>query len=317
VTRRTFQLPEFVQNKVRLAGAEAWLRDLPGLIADLEREWSIVVGETLHGGSEAFVAEATMADGTPAVLKVLVPRSEDVALYEMTALRLANGEGCARLYRADEARGAMLIERLGRMLFDLNLPLERRLEIMCDTASRVWRPAHDAGFPTGAEKGRWLIDFINRMWDETGRPCSERAVAYGIACAERRIAAHDDDRAVLVHGDVHQWNTLEAAIGGPAHVGAPLQAHAFKLIDPDGLLAEPEYDLGVLLREDPVELMQGDAMERARWLADRTGLNATSIWEWGAAERVSTGLLCYAMEIEPAGSDMLKAGEYVAATPPT
>lgn len=33
--------------------------------------------------------------------------------------------------------------------------------------------------------------------------------------------------AVLVHGDVHQWNALEAKQG-------------FKLVDPDGLLAEAD-----------------------------------------------------------------------------
>ena len=31
-----------------------------------------------------------------------------------------------------------------------------------------------------------------------------------LACARRRTEAHDDERAVLVHGDVHQWNALEA-----------------------------------------------------------------------------------------------------------
>jgi streptomycin 6-kinase len=272
-------------------------------VDSLEREWSISVGQTLDGGSEALVAEATMANGTPAVLKVLVPHSDDGARFEIAALRLADGQGCARLYRADDARGAMLLERLGRTLVDLDLPVERRLAIMNDTVSRVWRPAHGAGFPTGAEKGRWLIDFIVRMWDETGRPCSERAVSYAIACAERRIAAHDDERSVLVHGDVHQWNTLEADGGG------------FKLIDPDGLLAEREYDLGVLMRGDPVELVQDGPAERAHWLARRSGLSATAIWEWGAVERVSTGLLCHAMEIQPAASEFLEAAETVAAIP--
>jgi streptomycin 6-kinase len=299
---RPLQISQLLRNKVRLDGAEAWLRDLPALVADLEREWSITVGRALENGHEAFVAEATMEDGTPAVLKVLVPRSDEIDRNEMTALRLADGEGCARLYRSDEATGAMLIERLGRMLFDLHLPLERRLAIMCDAASRVWRPASDSGLPTGAEKGRWLIDFIRRMWEETARPCSEPAVAYAIACAERRIAAHDDERAVLVHGDVHQWNTLEAGDG-------------FKLIDPDGLLAEAEYDLGLLMRGDPVELMQGDPMDRARWLAARTGLAESAIWEWGAVERVSSGLLCHAMEMQPEAHEMLEAAEHVVASP--
>ena len=299
MTLPRLQIPEALRTHVRVAGADAWLRDLPALVADLERAWSMTVGRTLEGGHEAFVAEATLADGTSAVLKILVPRSDDVR-HEITALRLAGGEGCAQLYQADEGAAAMLIERLGRMLADLDIALEQRLRIMCDAAARVWRPAPDSGLPTGAAKGRWLVDYITRTWEEAGRPCSERAVAYAIECAERRIAAHDEARAVLVHGDVHQWNTLEAGDG-------------FKLIDPDGLLAEPEYDLGVLLRGDPVELMQGDPTERARWLADRTGLDATAAWEWGAVERVSSGLTCYRLEMQAEARQFLDAAEYVTA----
>jgi streptomycin 6-kinase len=245
-------------------------------------------------------------------LKLLIPRYDEVAVNEIKVLRLADGHGCARLYRDDSSRFAMLLERLGRSLFDLQLPMAWRHEILADTAMAVWRPAPDAGLPTGAQKGRWLIDYILALWDEIDRPCSRRAVDYAIACAERRIAAHDDERSVLVHGDVHQWNTLEAT--PPATVGAP-PAAAFKLVDPDGLLADAEYDLGILLREDPVELMQRDPMERAHWLAARTGRDATAIWEWGAVERVSTGLLCTKLDMQPGGRDMLAAAELAAGVP--
>jgi streptomycin 6-kinase len=74
---------------------------------------------------------------------------------------------------------------------------------------------------------------------------------------------------VLVHGDVHQWNALRAGGG-------------FKLVDPDGLLAEAEYDLGVIMREDPQCLIHGDPRNRSRWLARRCGLDETAIWEWRA-----------------------------------
>ena len=144
------------------------------------------------------------------VLKLMIPRAGDHARNEITVLRLAAGDGCARLLRADEARGALLLERLGRPLEQLALPLVRRHEILCATAARVWRPASGCGLPTGADKGRWLGDFITAAWLELDRPCSERAVEHALACAARRVAAHDDERAVLVHGDVHQWNVLEA-----------------------------------------------------------------------------------------------------------
>lgn len=104
---------------------------------------------------------------------------------------------------------------------------------------------------------------------------------------------------MLVHGDVHQWNTLVAGDG-------------FKLVDPDGLLAEAEYDMGVVMREDPVELLCGDPHERARWLARRTSLDATAIWEWGVVERVSTGLLGTMVGLQPVGHQMLAAADRIA-----
>lgn len=258
------EIPAVVRSKALLAGAAQWLDDLPELIASLERQWSITVGRPYGDATEAFVAEATLQDRTPAVLKLLVPRDGEAARNEITVLRLANGEGCARLLREDAAQGALLLERLGPSMHELGLPIGQRHEILCSAAARLWRPAPGCGLPTGAQKGRWLVDFITMSWPELGRPCSERAIDYALACAARRIKAHNDERAVLVHGDVHQWNALAAT-------------HGFRLVDPDGLLAEAEYDMGILMREDPLELLHGDPRERARWLAARTGLDASAI----------------------------------------
>lgn len=293
------QVPEIVRQKVLAVGAEVWLDDLPLLVASLEQEWGIAVGAAYSDSTEAFVAEAICEDGTPAVLKLLVPRSSDAAEHEVTVLRLTGGEGCVRLLREDAVRGALLLERLGRSLYQLGLPIRRRHEILCSTATRVWRPAPDCGLPTGAEKGRWLADFITATWQELDHPCSERAIDYALACAGRRVDAHRDERAVLVHGDVHQWNALEARDG-------------FKLVDPDGLLAEPEYDLGIIMREDPLDLLEGDPHERARWLAARTGSDPTAIWEWGVVERVSTGLLGTRVGLQPVGGQMLAVADGVA-----
>lgn len=291
-------VPTAVRNKALVAGAGAWLDALPEIIEDLELEWDLPVGRSFAGATEAFVAEAVLADGTGAVLKLIVPRAGDAAANEIMAVRLAGGEGCVGLFRHDEPRGALLLERLGRPLEALGLPLRRRLEILYSTAARVWRPAPGCGLPTGADKGRWLVEFIVSKWQGLGHPCSERAIDHALACAERRIAAHDGERAVLVHGDVHQWNALEADGG-------------FKLVDPDGLLAEPEYDLGILMREDPLDLLRGDARERAWWLAELSALDADAIWEWGVVERVSTGLLCTEIDLQPVGRQMLDVADRV------
>ena len=296
---RMIKVPNVVRNKAIVLGAEDWLEDLSSLIIELEDRWKITVGPSMEGGTESYVAEAVGEDGAQVVLKLLIPRENEAAAHEIKVLQIADGKGCVELIKSDEAMGALLLERLGPTLHDLSLSIGERHEILCATVERLWRPAPDSGLQTGAEKGRWLIQFILELWEKLNHPCSERVVDQAVSCAENRIASHDPEKAVLVHGDVHQWNALQSSDG-------------FKLIDPDGLLAEAEYDLGILMREDPIELLDGDPRERARWLARRCSLNATAIWEWGVVERVSTGLLCTQIDLQPLGIDMLRTAEQLA-----
>jgi len=295
------KVPDVVRNKAIAADAEDWLKNLPELIRDLEARWSIEAGPSIEGGTESYVTEAVGEDGSELVLKLLIPRGGNAASNEIKVLSIANGKGCVELLMSDESLGALLMERLGPTLHDLALPIGERHEILCAAVEQLWRPAPDSGLPSGAEKGEWLIQFILKLWEELNNPCSERVIDHALACAANRIAGHAPERAVLVHGDVHQWNALRANDG-------------FKLVDPDGLLAEAEYDLGILMREDPFELLTGDPHERSRWLARRCNLDATAIWEWGVVERVSTGLLCTQVGLQPAGRDMMIAAEHIAAS---
>jgi streptomycin 6-kinase len=251
--------------------------------------------------SEAFVAEASLGDGTPAVLKLLIPQDSASARHEITMLRLAGGQGCVGLLRDDAERDALLLERLGTSLYELGLPLSERLEILVTTVATAWRPAAGSGLPTGAERARGHIDFVTTQWEELDHPCTEAAVDHALACAVRRMSAHDDGRAVLVHGDAHQLNALQ--VPGRA---------TFKLVDPDGLLAEAECDLGVMMRNDPMELLDGDPWSRAHWLAERCGLDATAIWEWGVVERATSGLRCSRIDLQPLGRQMLMVADRIA-----
>jgi DHA2 family multidrug resistance protein-like MFS transporter len=52
------------RSKALAVGAAGWIEDLPKLVAGLERDWRITVGRPYEGGTEAFVARATLGDGT-------------------------------------------------------------------------------------------------------------------------------------------------------------------------------------------------------------------------------------------------------------
>ena len=86
---RSIQIPpEFVRTQREVNGEAglAWLSRLPELIAECEREWSLVVGPPLLPLSYNYVAPAVRAGGTAAILKACYPSRE---LYsEAAALRL-------------------------------------------------------------------------------------------------------------------------------------------------------------------------------------------------------------------------------------
>jgi streptomycin 6-kinase len=246
----------------------------------------------LHGGHSAFVAEATTSDGTPAVLKVGVPANSTQLRCEATVLRLADGDGCAQVFRADLDRDALLLERLGPALFEVVADPAARHDTLCDLATRLWRPVgDDVDLPTGADRARAYGELMPRLWHLTGRTCSQATIDDAVDCAERRRRAHDDRFAVLVHGDVHDANALAAGDG------------TFKLIDPDGLRAEPACDLGTILRCSPD--FGDDLRARAARIALRSGIDATAIWEWGTIYRVIGGLHSRRVGFQPFGDQLL------------
>lgn len=287
-------LPPEVHRKVQGLGprGQQWLADLPGVVEALASTWAIVIGASRGGGSGGYVADVRLADGTPAVLKVAIPdglEGHPPFARELETLRAAAGRGYVRVLRADEAARAMLLERLGRPLSGLGLPVEAQVDAVAETLGRAWRqPPEALQLPTGAEQAAFLAGFIRRTWEELHEPCPRDVVDEAVRFASSRRAAFDPAAAVLIHADAHPDNILEDPDG---------PSGSFRLIDPEGLLSEPAHDLAICLRDWTGELLAGDprslGLEWCRRLGDRAGVPAGPIWEWAFIERVSTGLfLC-------------------------
>jgi streptomycin 6-kinase len=290
VVSHEFRVPEPVLQKVRALGTlgEQWLRDLPALIADVEREWAVEIGDALDGGTGAYVAPAAFSDGTDAIIKFAIPdglEGHSVFARELQILLLAGGRPYVRVLRADEERRILVLERLGCPLEMLGLPVEAQIDAIAATLAEGWRRV-DPSPPlrTGAEQAAFLHEFVASRWNALGRPCSSRVADRALHYAKTRRDAFDAAQAVLVHGDAHPANVLEA-------LDAPGE---FRLIDPDGMVSEPAHDAGLPLRDWSAELLAGDPVARGRaWCArmsERAGVDPQAMWEWAFLERVSSGL---------------------------
>jgi streptomycin 6-kinase len=310
-------VPAFVRKRVLHLGqrGERWLAELPGVIAQLERAWSITVGRALAGGTGSFVAPAQTTEGGDAILKIAIP--EVGFADELRVLESAQGHGYVRLLAADREREAMLLEELGPPMASLALAPERQIRVLCQMLRQAWQAPRPAGLlvTPGDEKAGQLFRLVSHQWEELDHPCSERVVNEALRYAERRAAAFDLERCVVVHGDPHPWNALQAL--------APREGAeaGFVFVDPVGFLADPAYDLGVVLRDWCTQLLATADAKAAAALAHRycallsaqTGVEETAIWEWGFLERVSSGLYCLELGIEELGWPFLQTADMLSA----
>jgi streptomycin 6-kinase len=303
------EIPAWVRQKAEHRGevGVAWLQVLPEIIEQLESRWSVVTGTPFKGATEGYVAPAVCSDGTEAVVKVTIP---DADLQEkVDVLVAADGRGYVKLLNHDVVLGAMLQERLGVSLLDEGLSPERQIEILCATLAQAWRVTskEPVTVTDAAFKSVQLSEMIERLARELNHGLSSRVVDHALAYAERRRGAADPARCVVAHGDPHAGNALRVR---SARHGAE---SGFVFVDPDAFVAEPEYDLGVILRDWSAEILDGDgpvvAHRYCALLADASGFDGAAIWEWGFVERVSTGLYLLSFGAEEPARAFLDTAE--------
>lgn len=239
--------------------------------------WSLQAGEPVGAGTASLTVRARTAAGTPAVLKIAVP--DPLFGRPVRTLLAACGRGRVRVLARDVSRNAVLLESLGPPLDRAGLTPEQQLIVLADTLRLAWavpRPAGPDG--TAVDKAGSLAQLVTGLWEERGRPCGERVVTEALVYAQRRSAAFEPERCVVVHGDPAPQNLLQAPTSRPgAETG-------FLFVDLDGFVGDPAYDLGVALRDWSLQLLAGDPVPLARrycrLLASRSGMDEAAIWEW-------------------------------------
>jgi streptomycin 6-kinase len=280
-----------VPAAVRARAEPGWLAALPERVASLCERWSLELGDPYGGATGSFVARATTAGGTPAVLKIALP--DTVSRNEIRFLVGAAGAGYARVLAHDELQDAVLLEALGPSLAEAGLPPEEQLSRIADTLLLAWNVAPLAGADAkrAEAKAEGLAALARETWKRVGEPCSAGAVELAEVCAARRAAAFEPAALVTAHGDPHPGNTLLRLVGS-GDLGVAIRDWSFQLA------AAPE----------PCRLLR----DYAELLAARTGEDATAIWEWGYLERVATGLYALDSGLPDFGRRLLAAADTLA-----
>lgn len=253
----------------------AWLARLPDAVTELAERWQLSIGDRFDGeGDASWVAPVVRRDGSAAVLKLGMPHME--AEHEAQGLRFWNGHPTVRLFEADDALGAMLLERCepGTPLRDLGEP-DQDL-VLASLLPRMWKtlPAGHPFRPLSAMIEQWIAETLTQQaaWDEEELP---RA---GIDMFRRLLDSRPT--AVLLATDLHAGNVLRA------------QREPWLVIDPKPFVGDSAYDatqhllncpgrlgadpLGTITRY--AGLLNLDADRVRRWLFARLAAEPREHW---------------------------------------
>ena len=203
----------------------AWLARLGDIIAELRGRWSLTLGAPFDGeGSCAWVAPASRADGSAAVLKVAMPHMEGER--EIDGLRAWDGDPTVRLLHADDALGAMLLERCEPGDALRTLPEPEQDVVLAGLLRRLWRAVPSAATfrPLSAMLAHWSRETLAdaERWADAG--LVREGLALFAALPESAPAR------VLLATDLHAGNVLRA------------RREPWLVIDPKPFVGDPAYD---------------------------------------------------------------------------
>jgi streptomycin 6-kinase len=208
---------------------EQWINELPQIIWQLEKLWSIDVGDPFPSIEFNYVAVATTSKGEATVVKIGPPFDDTEIFSEAVWLRSMKGAGAIRLLAEDRSRRAILIERAipGKHLAELFSGNElEAIEPAIDVLRRIIR-IHNGAMSEVIDLDDWF-DGLRRS-SKSAFPRDYTVKALDFYDRLRRV-----DRFYL-HGDFHPGNIVSAS------------RSPYLAIDPKGIVGPVGYDIAVFL----------------------------------------------------------------------
>jgi streptomycin 6-kinase len=211
---------------------------------ELVARWQLTLGEQYPRGAAGVAYKVELADGTPAVLKLIDRHRE--AEQEADALERWGGDGAVRLLDRTEDGLAILMERAEPGTPLSRLTTEEAMDVLVGLLPRLWKSGD--GFHTVEEEiEHWELDGdLLRLADELAGSQGER---------------------VLTSQDLHGDNVLAA------------QREPWLAIDPKPLAAEREFQAAPILRSSELGHSRRELLYRLDRLAE-LGLDRERMIGW-------------------------------------
>ncbi len=257
---------QLIVNCRKSAERTAWLNNLPAMVAELTKRWSLQVGSPFDHASVtcSWVASVIRTDGTPAVMKLGMPHMEGA--HEIQGLRFWNGDPTVQLLEADDELGAMLIEccQPGDML--RSEPESAQDVVITSLLKRLWRkPISFEAMHQFRHLSAMLADWRRETLADVEQWPDEGLVREGLRVMESLSKPSCTD--TILATDLHAGNVLRA------------RREPWLVIDPKPFVGDAVYDLVQHLHNCEARL-HASPMELVNHLADLAEVDRERLQLW-------------------------------------
>ncbi len=253
-----------------MADLETWRATVPALVADCAERWQLTVGDAYPAGAAGHALRVELADGSPAVLKLIYPHRESE--HEADALTLWAGDGAVRLLDRDDARGAVLLERCQPGAALDSVGPDAALDVLIGLLPRLWTPAGEP-FHTLADEAGWWLSYLPERWEQCGRPFERRLLDAAIDALSGLAPSQGEQ--VLVNQDLHAGNVLSA------------EREPWLVIDPKPLLGEREFSAAPIVRGSELGHGRRQVLRRLDRLTSELGLDRERARGWVVGQTIA------------------------------
>jgi streptomycin 6-kinase len=252
---------------------EAWLNELPAIIAHYEKNMNVKIGDpyplTYH-----YVAPAVKQNGEEVVVKIGLPNHKDLKAESAALIRLGHSEGMVKLLSEHADQGILILEKLnpGTMLSVIKSD-ETAASIAASIMKKIWISISDqSSFPH-------LSDWMNGLMNIEQNDISDHVMQKAKLLFEELL--NTISQPILLHGDLHQDNILR-------------NGNEWMAIDPKGVIGEAEYEVTSFCKNylfdknNPFDVLE----KRIDFFEKELSLNRARMIKWGFCQSVLSACWC-------------------------
>jgi streptomycin 6-kinase len=246
------------------------------------REWGVTVENTLATENSVIAFGSRVADGEKRSVCLKVVKREGDEWHSGEILRAFDGNGMARVY--EHVPGAVLLERLnpGNSLAEVSISGKdaEATDVFADVIEQMSK-THNAAraHPEVVTLWDWAIGFERYL--ATGHSQIPKQLVESARELYLQLCATQREPRLL-HGDLQHYNVLFDSERG------------WLAIDPKGVVAEMEYEIGAILRnpiEQPELFTSTAAIDsRVSLFTERLGLDYQRVLAWAFTQAVLSAI---------------------------